>query len=181
MSRYTVDWSEDVEQETKQRGIKMSPGQDNAARGADLIVLAKDYPELRLVVELKSAVSQPLDQDLAVQQLARYMWGANCHYGLLVTPTSTYVLRDDFVTSGPGAIHVTDVLPTGTLLRRLGRPVPETLSEQQLEALVAEWLTRLSSSYEAVLPEDTEVTRAFFPDIVGAVAEGRVVPGAHAG
>jgi hypothetical protein len=157
----------------------MSPGHDNAARRADLIVLAKDYPELRLVVELKSAVSQPPDQDPAIQQLTRYMWGANCHYGLLVTPTSTYVLRDDFVASGPGAIHVTDVLSTERLLGRLGRPVPQTLSGQQLEALVAEWLARLSSSYEAVLPEDPEVTRALFPDIVGAVAEGRVVLEAH--
>jgi hypothetical protein len=37
------------------------------------------------------------------------------------------------------------------------------------------WLERLAASYEEALPEDPEVVRALFPDIVAAVAEGRVV------
>ena len=50
----------------------------------------------------------------------------------------------------------------------------ETPSAPQLERL-CEWLERLAASYEDALPEDPEVVRALFPDIVGAVAEGRVV------
>jgi hypothetical protein len=68
---------------------------------ADLTVFAKDYPESRLMVEVKPAVSTPPEQDPAVKQMMRYMWGENCHYGLIVTPTKTYVLRDDFSTSAP--------------------------------------------------------------------------------
>ncbi len=116
----------------------------------DLTVFAKDYPEARLVLEVKSAVSSPPEQDRAVKQVVQYMWGANCHYGLIMTPTKTYVLRDDFSSPGPE-------------------------SGQQLERLAREWLERLTASYETALPDDPDVMRAFFPDIVGAVAEGRVV------
>jgi hypothetical protein len=141
----------------------------------DLAVFAKDYPEARLMVEVKSAVSSPPEHDPAAKQLARYMRGANCHYGLLITPAKTYVLKDDFTTLGPESIRVTDTLSTKTLLSRLSWPAVESLSTQQLEFLAREWLERLAASYEAALPNDPDVTRALFPDIVGAVAEGRVV------
>jgi hypothetical protein len=142
---------------------------------SDFTVFAKDYPEARLVLEVKRGVSTPPDQDAAVKRLVKYMWGANCHYGLVMTPDKTYVLRDDFTTSGPESIQVTNVLPTAMLLSRLGRPLPERIPEQQLELLAQEWLERLAASYETALPDDPQVMRAFFPDIVGAVADGRVV------
>jgi hypothetical protein len=153
----------------KVRGTKMR------TERIDLAVFAKDYPEARLVVELKSAVSSPPEEDSTVKQLARHMWGANCHYGLVMTPTDTYVLRDDFTRPGPESIRVADVLPTATLLSRVGRRPHEPTSEQQLELLAREWLERLAASYETALPDDPDVVRALFPDIVGAVAGGRVV------
>jgi hypothetical protein len=141
----------------------------------DLTVFAKDYPEFRLVVELRPSVSSPPDQDATVKQVARHMWGANCHYGLIMTPVKTYVLRDDFTRPGPESIHVTDVLPTPTLLRRVGYSSADPVSFPQLELLARAWLERLASSYETALPEDPDVVRALFPEIVGAVAGGRVV------
>jgi hypothetical protein len=143
--------------------------------GTDLIVFAKDYPEARLVLEVKPAVSSPPEQDVAVRQAVRYMWGANCHHGLVMTPTKTYVLRDDFSTAGPEAIRVTDVLSTATLLSRLTWPGKQPTSTQELKLLARDWLERLTTSYQAALPDDPDVMRAFFPDLVGAVAEGRVV------
>ena len=103
------------------------------------------------------------------------LWGANCHYGLVMTPTKTYVLRDDFSTAGPAAMRVTDVLPTATLLSRLSGSDREAATGRELELLAREWLQRLASSYQAALPDDPDVMRAFFPDLVGAVADGRVV------
>jgi hypothetical protein len=141
----------------------------------DLTVFARDYPEARLVVEVKSAVSSPPEQDPAVAQVTRYMWGANCHYGLIMTPTMTYVLRDDFSSPGPESIRITDILPTTKLLHRSGWPAATPMSEHQVEVLAREWLERLSAAYETALPDDPDVMRAFFPDIVGAVAGGRVV------
>jgi hypothetical protein len=141
----------------------------------DLTVFAKDYPEARLVLEVKSAVTAPPALDAAVSEVSRYMWGANCHYGLVMTPTKTYVLRDDFSTAGPEAIRVTDVLPTTTLLSRVTRSGTEPISSEKLESLAREWLERLTTSYLAALPDDPDVMQAFFPDLVGAVAEGRVV------
>jgi hypothetical protein len=141
----------------------------------DLTVFARDYPETRLVLEVKTALTSPPQEDAAVKQVARYMWGANCHYGIIMTPTTTYILRDDFTSAGPESVRLTDELSTAKLLSRLSHPVGESVSEWQLERLAREWLERLAASYEEALPEDPEVVRALFPDIVGAVAEGRVV------
>jgi hypothetical protein len=141
----------------------------------DLTVFARDYPEARLVLEVKTALSSPPQEDPAVKQVARSMWGANCHYGVIMTPTTTYILRDDFTAPGPESIRLTDELPTAKLLSRLIQPRGEVPSEQQLERLAREWLERLAASYEEALPEDPEVVQALFPDIVGAIAEGRVV------
>jgi hypothetical protein len=148
-------------------------GNEMAAERTDLTVFARDYPEARLVMEVKPSVSAPPEQDVAVRQVARYMWGANCHYGLVMTPALTYVLRDDFKTSGPESIRVTDALPTTTLLRGVGWSGGGTTEE--LERLARVWLQQLTTSYESALPDDPDVMRAFFPDLVGAVAEGRVV------
>jgi hypothetical protein len=39
----------------------------------DLTVFARDFPEARLVLEVKSAVSSPPEEDPAVRQVVRYM------------------------------------------------------------------------------------------------------------
>jgi len=142
---------------------------------ADIVVFARDYPDTRLVVEVKSSVGIPPERDLAVRQVSRYMWGSNCHFGLIVTPLETFVLRDDFSRAGPESIRVTDVLSTTLLFSRLSRTwTPET-NAREFEDVVRDWVERLASSYESVLPDDPAVQGAFFPDIVGAVANGRVV------
>jgi hypothetical protein len=146
----------------------------------DLTVFARDYPEARLVLEVKTALSSPPQEDPAVKQVVRSMWGANCHYGVIMTPTTTYILRDDFTAPGPESIRLTDELPTAKLLSRLSQPPGKAPSEQQLERLAREWLERLAAAYEEALPEDPEVVQALFPDIVGAIAEGRVVAGVAA-
>jgi hypothetical protein len=96
-------------------------------------------------------------------------------YGIIMTTTTTFILRDDFTAHGPESIRLTDELPTMKLLSRINRPMGEAPSASQLERLAREWLERLTASYEAALPDDPQVVRALFPDIVGAVAEGRVV------
>ena len=69
---------------------------------------------------------------------------------------------------------MTDELPTAKLLSRLSRPMGEVPCATARTA-GCEWLERLAASYEEALPEGPEVVRALFPDIVGAIAEGRVV------
>ncbi len=140
---------------------------------SSVTVFAQDFPEARLFLKVLPTVSAPPEQDKEVQKLAHSMWGSNCHFGLVMTPAQTYVLRDDFKTWGPEAIHVSDVVSTAALLGRTGDP--ETPSNSHLTLLAHLWLQRLATSYEAALPEDPELQRVFFPDIVGAVAEGRVV------
>jgi hypothetical protein len=165
------------------QGVKHPGHQDSQmnTERTDLTVFARDYPEARLVLQVQSAISSPSREDPAVKQVVRYMWGANCHYGIIMTPTTTFILRDDFTTPGPDSIRVTDELPTAKLLSRINGPMGEAPSAPQLERLAREWLERVAASYESALPDDPEVVRALFPDIVGAVADGRVVDEVAAG
>jgi hypothetical protein len=94
----------------------------------DLTVFARDYPEARLVLEVKSALSSPPQDDPAVKRVMRYMWGSNCHYGIVMTPTTTFILRDNFTTPGPESIRLTDELPTAKLLSRINGPISESPS-----------------------------------------------------
>jgi hypothetical protein len=147
---------------------------------ADFTVFARDYPETRLLVEVRGSDLLTPEQDPEVRQLARSIWGANCHYGLVVTPGNTYVLQDDFQTSGPESIRITDVIPTATLLSRVNWPPEGPISEEMLKVFTERWLGKLTRSYDEALPDVPEVIQVFFPNIVGAVAEGRVVPGVPA-
>ena len=165
------------------QGVKPSvnEGKQVPTGRTDLTVFARDYPEARLVLEVKTALSSPPQEDQAVKQVVRYMWGANCHYGIIMTPTTTYILRDDFTAPGPESIRLTDELPTAKLLSRLSQPIGEAPSARQLDGMARDWLERLAASYEDALPDDPDVVRALFPDIVAAVAEGRVVAEVAAG
>lgn len=144
---------------------------------AEFTVFAKDYPETRLIAEVRDDDPPCPEQDPSVRLLARAIWGANCHYGLVVTPVNTYILRDDFETSGPESVRIAGVIPTATLLARVNGPVTTLGSKERLASLTGKWLERLTRAYDEALPDDPAVMRVFFPDIVGAVAEGRVVAG----
>ncbi len=125
------------------QGVK-PPGDEGSQMNTgrtDLTVFARDYPEARLVLEVKLAVSSPPQEDPAIKQVASYMWGANCHYGIIKTPTTTFILRDDFTTPGPESIRLTDELPTAKLLGRVSRPMGEALSRPELERLRASGLS----------------------------------------
>ena len=103
---------------------------------ADLIVFARGYPEAHeLFLEVKSAISSPPQEDPAVKQVVRYMWGANCHYGIIMTPTTTNNQLDDFTTPGPDSIRLTDKAPTAKLLSRINGPMGEAALRAQLERL----------------------------------------------
>src|SRR5258708_2460102 len=122
------------------QGVKPSghEGSQMHTGRTDLTVFARDYPEARLVLEVKLSLSSPPQEDPAVTQVVRYMWGANCHYGIIMTPTTTYILRDDFTAPGPESIRLTDELPTAKLLSRLSQPMGEAPSAPQLERLARE-------------------------------------------
>ena len=135
---------------------------------ADLVVLAPDLPETRLVVEVKRGA---FDRQEAVRQIKAYMAGRNCPIGLLITPTETWLLRDTYEGSGPDAIGQAGAYPTAALLGLA--EVPE--DEASLVRAVEQWLERLTSGSADGLRDDvrTEVSRYLLP----AVTEGRVASG----
>jgi hypothetical protein len=135
-------------------------------RRADLIVLAPDVPELRLIVEIKR---RSFDRESATQQLAAYMIGSNCPLGLLVTPERTWLLRDTY--EGASSIREVAEYDTSTLLGVAKAPD----DERELEDLVGHWLDGLTSGSAAGLAQEvrSDIARYLLPE----VTEGRVASG----
>ncbi|WP_052553902.1 hypothetical protein [Enhygromyxa salina] len=134
---------------------------------ADLIVLARDLPELRLIVEIKRGGH--FDRPAAIQQLASYMARSNCPLGLMVTPRQTWMLRDTY--EGEDSIREVAVYDTAVLLGVA--EIPD--NENDLEMLVGSWLDGLTSGSAASVAKEVrpDVARYLLP----AVAEGRVESG----
>jgi hypothetical protein len=133
---------------------------------ADLIVLAPDLPELRLIVEIKHG---QFDQQAAISRLAAYMARSNCALGLMVTPKNTWLLRDTY--EGEDSIREVAVYDTALLLGV--SEIPD--DERDLEALVGRWLDTLTSGSAADVAKEVrhDVARYLLP----AVTEGRVESG----
>ena len=134
---------------------------------ADLIVLAPDLPELRLVVEIKTRIDA-LDLEAATKQVQSYMQGTNCPLGLIVTPTRSWLLRDEY--EADGSISRTEY-PTAMLLGVSDVPA----EEDELELLVGRWLESLTSGSSTGLRDEVrfDVSRYLIP----ALVEGRVESG----
>jgi hypothetical protein len=133
---------------------------------ADLIVLAPDLPELRLIVEIKLG---RFDQRAAIAQLASYMARSNCSLGLMVTREHTWLLRDTY--EGEDSIREVAVYDTAVLLGTA--EVPD--NERELEALVGQWLDTLTSGSAASVAKEVRLDVARY--LLPAVTEGRVESG----
>ena len=139
----------------------------------DLVILARDFPDIVLMVEVKVGPLSNKKREQESLRLAHAMWEANCHYGLLVSTSKTYVLKDTFETSDADSIRISHTLATKLVFGEL----PPRPSELELLLLVKRWLERLVVSYDEVLGDDPLLAQVFFPDIVGAVAGGRIETG----
>jgi hypothetical protein len=131
---------------------------------ADLVVLAPDLPERRLMVEVKRS---GLDHSAALARIKSSMLGSNCPVGLLVTPERTWLLRNTY--ESEDSIRVTGDYPTVTLLGIA--EVPD--NERELESIVERWLEFLTSGSSDGLDDEVrwDVARYVLP----AVADGRVI------
>jgi hypothetical protein len=132
----------------------------------DLLVLARELPEVELVVEVKVGA---FDREASERQLKRYMVARNCPLGLLVTPSTTSLLRDSYEGHGEDSISTVGEYATSDLMDL--DEVPG--SERELEDQVFTWLERMAASGIARRSRGTardDVSRYLLP----AVVEGRV-------
>lgn len=135
---------------------------------ADLVVLAPDLPETRLVVEIKRG---SFDRDGTIGQLKTYMAARNCAIGLLLTPDETWLLRDTYEGSGADAIKEAGTYPTTALLGLAEVPQDEAALVRAVEL----WLEGLTTGSADSVRDDVrhEVSRYLLP----AITEGRVASG----
>jgi hypothetical protein len=133
---------------------------------ADLLVLAPELPEAQLLVEVQVG---EFDMDKVQEQLALNMVAWNCPIALLVTPATTWLIRDSYEESTAPAIRATGEYPTADLLGV--DHVPNT--EGELLEVVHLWLETLATSGTATSSRANarvDITRYVLP----AVVDGRV-------
>jgi hypothetical protein len=114
---------------------------------SDIVVTVGDPPEIALVAEVKTQIS---DLAAAERQRKQYMLGMRCPTGLLVTPERLWIYRDRYTGYSEDSVELVGTFDiSSTLGFRSAKS--RGLAEIELEQTVQSWLERLST--EAVLDE----------------------------
>jgi hypothetical protein len=140
------------------------------AFGADVLVMARDVPDLLLVAEVKRDLG---DVGAAETQLRRYMLARRCSVGLLVTPEHTRIYRDTFADFTEGSVQLVGEFSTAEVLNLDTAPADETA----LREAVREWLDRMAASWPSALPRTDAARAPVVQYLVPEVADGRVSSG----
>jgi len=142
----------------------------SVAFDADVIVLAREVPEVRLVAEVKRSIVNLADAEAA---LRRYMLDRKCSIGLLVTPDRTRIYRDTFADFTPDSVQLVGDYPTSDLLNVDHVPNDDRALQQAVRA----WLDQLAAALPAALPKADAVRGPVVQYVVPEVADGRVSSG----
>jgi hypothetical protein len=137
---------------------------------ADVLVMARDVPDVRLVAEVKRNIGNVGD---AEAQLRQYMLARRCSLGLLVTPEHTRIYRDTFADFTEGSVQLVGEFSTAELLDMDEAPA----DEHALQEAVREWLDRMAASWPSALPRTDAARAPVVQYLVPEVADGRVSSG----
>lgn len=137
---------------------------------ADILVMARDVPDLLLVAEVKRNLGNVAD---AEAQLRRYMLARRCSLGLLVTPEHTRIYRDTFSDLTEGSVQFVGEFSTAEVLDVDTAPA----DEHALQEAVREWLDRMAASWPSALPRTDAARAPVVQFLVPEVADGRVSSG----
>jgi hypothetical protein len=140
------------------------------AFAADVLVMARDVPDVRLVAEVKRNIR---DLAQAESQLRRYMLDRKCSLGLLVTPLHTRIYRDTFADFTEGSVQLVGEFSTAEVLDV--DEAPDT--EHALQEAVREWLDHLAAAWPSALPKTDAARAPVVQYLVPEVADGRVSSG----
>ena len=136
---------------------------------ADVLVLARDVPDVRLVAEVKRNIGGD-----AEAQLRQYMLARRCSLGLLVTPERTRIYRDTFADFTEGSVQLVGEFLDG----RVAKTSKEfLLTSAPLQEAVREWLDRMAASWPSALPKTDAARAPVVQYLVPEVADGRVSSG----
>jgi hypothetical protein len=137
---------------------------------ADVVVMARDVPDVRLVAEVKRDIG---DIATAAAQLRQYMLARKCSLGLLVTPERTRIYRDTFADFTEGSVQLVGEFSTAELLDLDEAPA----DERALQEAVREWLDRMAAAWPSALPRTDAARTPVVQYLVPEVADGRVSSG----
>ncbi len=137
---------------------------------ADVVVLAREVPDVRLVAEVKRNIG---DLDTIEAQLRKYMLARKCSLGLLVTPERARIYRDSYADFTEGSVKLVGDFPTAELLDLAEVPT----DERGLQEAVREWLDRMAASWPSALPRTDAARAPVVQYLVPEVADGRVSSG----
>jgi hypothetical protein len=135
----------------------------------DILVTRTDSPEVLLVVEVKSAVSDRKSSEAALKS---YMVHMSCPVGMLVTPEQVRFYRNRYVDYAPQTIEMVGECPTSELLSAFPK---DAVRESELERSVEEWLEALRVGGDRSWPP--AVREAVESSVLPIVSDGTVRAG----
>ncbi|MGH7268803.1 MAG: hypothetical protein ACREJ3_00090 [Polyangiaceae bacterium] len=137
---------------------------------ADVVVMARDVPDVRLVAEVKRNIA---DLGAAEAQLRQYMLARKCSLALLVTPERTRIYRDTFADFTEASVQLVGEFSTAELLDLTAVPS----DERGLQEAVRDWLDRMAVAWPSALPRTDAPRAPVVQYLVPEVADGRVTSG----
>lgn len=137
---------------------------------ADIVVLAREVPDVRLVAEVKRNIG---DLNSVEAQLRQYMLARKCSLGLLVTPERARIYRDTYADFTEGSVKLVGEFSTAELLDLAQVPS----DERGLQEAVRDWLDRMAASWPSALPRTDAARAPVVQYLVPEVADGRVTSG----
>lgn len=116
-------------------------------------------PRPALVVQTTSSIDAN-----AIDELKQRMFGLRCPSGLIFDETTCVVLHDTYTSLGIESLREDGRVSTDKLLTRVHA------TGRTIDQRVFDWLQSMSSSWDAALPEASDVAAPFITDIVPAVS-----------
>lgn len=131
-----------------------------------IVVTKPDSPEVLLVVEIKTRMTDAKD---AEEQLKRYMVHMSCPVGMLVSDEQTRFYRNRYIDYKPENVEMIGSCATDELLG----PIPKQAirRESNLEPVVEEWLESLRVGDGRTWPSPVRdaIESSVLPVVVGGV------------
>lgn len=107
-----------------------------------------------------------------IKDFMRLLYGQRCAHGLLFDQEHCRIIRDTFTSLDTSSFEVEQVLSTTDVLSKLDRPGGP--KPQRLDRRIEVWLEVLVLRWEDAIPDEPEIARYFYQDIVPASAQAIV-------
>jgi hypothetical protein len=120
-------------------------------------------------------IIQASDQDTSTASLRdfrNFLFAQGCPNGLIFDSRNCHIFRESYTSLKAESIQEDAQVSTNEVLRKMNHPgTPKPVS---VERRVERWVELLTTKWEDAIPDEPEISRHFFSDIIPAATQASV-------